>query len=158
MDFQNNRNFEYDIRGKIAAELRPYQCEGVKWLGFLAKYNLHGALCDDMGLGKTLQTLVVMQSEIAKLQEKPSLSIIVCPPTLAEHWLFEIRKYLDCEIVKAAVFRANASKNAGELAKKFNVLIVSYNNLQKSIESFAGLKFLFCVVDEAQVLKNAKTK
>jgi TATA-binding protein-associated factor len=28
--------------------------DGVRWLGFLMKYNLNAALCDDMGLGKTL--------------------------------------------------------------------------------------------------------
>ena len=43
-------------------ELRHYQEEGIKWLGFLNKYNLNGALCDDMGLGKTIQTLTVIQN------------------------------------------------------------------------------------------------
>lgn len=135
----------------------------MKWLGFLTKYNLHGALCDDMGLGKTLQALVVLQSEIARFHEKNkgnplNLSIIVCPPTLAEHWLYEIRKYLDANVVKPAIFKANSARNPAEIATKCNVLIVSYNNLQKSIDSLAGFKFLFCVVDEAQILKNPKTK
>lgn len=31
---------------KIDAELRKYQQEGVNWLAFLAKYQLHGILCD----------------------------------------------------------------------------------------------------------------
>jgi len=31
---------------KIKAELRKYQQEGVNWLAFLAKYQLHGILCD----------------------------------------------------------------------------------------------------------------
>ena len=52
--------------GQINAELRPYQIEGIKWLAFLTKYRLHGALCDDMGLGKTIQTLAILQSEIMK--------------------------------------------------------------------------------------------
>ena len=30
----------------IKAELRKYQQEGVNWLAFLAKYQLHGILCD----------------------------------------------------------------------------------------------------------------
>ena len=30
----------------IKAELRKYQQDGVNWLAFLAKYQLHGILCD----------------------------------------------------------------------------------------------------------------
>lgn len=30
----------------IKADLRPYQRDGVSWLAFLAKYQLHGILCD----------------------------------------------------------------------------------------------------------------
>ena len=30
----------------VKAELRKYQQDGVNWLAFLAKYQLHGILCD----------------------------------------------------------------------------------------------------------------
>lgn len=36
----------YVIPVSIKAELRKYQQEGVNWLAFLAKYQLHGILCD----------------------------------------------------------------------------------------------------------------
>jgi TATA-binding protein-associated factor len=36
----------YEIPVKINAELRPYQQDGVNWLAFLMKYQLHGILCD----------------------------------------------------------------------------------------------------------------
>ena len=36
----------YTIPVKINAELRTYQQDGVNWLAFLAKYQLHGILCD----------------------------------------------------------------------------------------------------------------
>jgi len=162
LDFKNNKNFEYEIKGKVNAELRPYQVEGIKWLAFLSKYNLHGALCDDMGLGKTLQTLVVLQSEIKKISDKnpknKSISLIVCPPTLTEHWLYEIKKYLDHNIMKPIIFKSNSFKNENEIFEQYNILIISYNNLQKSIEILTHINFLFCVVDEGQILKNAKTK
>lgn len=66
-DFKNIKNFEYDIVVKGNLELRSYQLEGVKWMGFLIKYMLSGALCDDMGLGKTMQTFTVMENEYMKL-------------------------------------------------------------------------------------------
>ena len=37
---------QYKIPVTIQAELRKYQQEGVNWLAFLAKYQLHGILCD----------------------------------------------------------------------------------------------------------------
>ncbi len=36
----------YDMPVKINAELRKYQQDGVNWLAFLTKYQLHGILCD----------------------------------------------------------------------------------------------------------------
>ena len=36
---------QYAIPVTIKAELRKYQQEGVNWLAFLAKYQLHGILC-----------------------------------------------------------------------------------------------------------------
>lgn len=48
---------------RIKAELRRYQQDGVNWLAFLQKFNLHGVLCDDMGLGKTLQTICVVATD-----------------------------------------------------------------------------------------------
>jgi TATA-binding protein-associated factor len=41
---------QYQIPVSINAELRKYQQDGVNWLAFLAKYQLHGILCD----GKTI--------------------------------------------------------------------------------------------------------
>lgn len=37
---------QYSIPVAVNAELRSYQQEGVNWLAFLAKYQLHGILCD----------------------------------------------------------------------------------------------------------------
>lgn len=36
----------YEVPGWISAELRSYQKDGVNWLAFLSKFNLHGILCD----------------------------------------------------------------------------------------------------------------
>ena len=38
----------YEIPVPVKAELRKYQQDGVNWLAFLAKYQLHGILCDGM--------------------------------------------------------------------------------------------------------------
>jgi len=37
---------KYTVPVTINAELRKYQQDGINWLAFLAKYQLHGILCD----------------------------------------------------------------------------------------------------------------
>lgn len=44
LDSSKLENFEIPVT--IKAELRKYQQEGVNWLAFLNKYQLHGILCD----------------------------------------------------------------------------------------------------------------
>ncbi len=39
----------YQLPIEIAADLRPYQREGISWLAFLRRSGLHGVLADDMG-------------------------------------------------------------------------------------------------------------
>src|ERR1019366_2831007 len=46
--------------GDLETILRPYQKQGVAWLGFLRENGFGGILADEMGLGKTLQTLAFL--------------------------------------------------------------------------------------------------
>ena len=39
----------YKVPTWISAELRSYQKDGVNWLAFLSRFNLHGILCDGEG-------------------------------------------------------------------------------------------------------------
>ncbi|KAJ6232251.1 tata-binding protein-associated factor [Anaeramoeba flamelloides] len=58
LDFKEIPNVK--IPFPIPIQLRHYQLEGISWVLFLNKYNLHGILADDMGLGKTVQTLMAI--------------------------------------------------------------------------------------------------
>jgi TATA-binding protein-associated factor len=44
----------FDIQVKINAELRTYQQDGINWMMFLNKYQLHGILCDGMDCGNRI--------------------------------------------------------------------------------------------------------
>jgi hypothetical protein len=48
--------------GDLETVLRPYQKQGVAWLGFLRENGFGGILADEMGLGKTLQTLAFLNT------------------------------------------------------------------------------------------------
>ena len=88
----------------IKATLRKYQQDGINWLAFLNKYNLHGILCDDMGLGKTLQAICIIASDqylrkedyakTGSVKTRPLPSLIICPPSLTGHWENEFEQFL----------------------------------------------------------------
>ncbi|KAK6437517.1 TATA-binding protein-associated factor mot1 [Oleoguttula sp. CCFEE 5521] len=158
----------FTIPVAIKATLRSYQQEGVNWLYFLNKYNLHGVLCDDMGLGKTLQTLCIVASdhhlradEFAKTQapDKQRLpSLIICPPTLTGHWKQEIRTYapfLD------AVAYAGPPGERGRVRSKLataDVVITSYEIARNDVDILLPINWNYCVLDEGHLIKNPKAK
>ncbi|KAL4065257.1 hypothetical protein J3A83DRAFT_4375778 [Scleroderma citrinum] len=158
----------YTIPVSIKAELRKYQQEGVNWLAFLAKYQLHGILCDDMGLGKTLQSICILASKYAERTKKHEEtgspdsvhlpSLIVCPPTLTGHWYYEILKYTDN--LRPILYSGSSrerSKILSKLASK-DVVITSYEVVRNDISSLEDINWLYCILDEGHVIKNAKTK
>ncbi len=158
----------FEIPVGIKATLRSYQQEGVNWLAFLNRYNLHGILCDDMGLGKTLQTLCMVASdhhlraeEFAKsgdpnFRRLPSL--IVCPPTLSGHWQQEIRQYapfLSC------VAYVGSPPIRGQYRSELNnvdIVITSYDICRNDAEVLKPINWNYCVLDEGHLIKNSKSK
>ncbi|KAG6818211.1 hypothetical protein H0H87_000116 [Tephrocybe sp. NHM501043] len=159
---------QYTVPTSIKAELRKYQQDGVNWLAFLAKYQLHGILCDDMGLGKTLQSICILagkHNERAQRHQKDQSpdsvhlpSLIICPPTLTGHWYYEILKY--AENLRPVLYTGNARERTKLLTKlkTYDVVITSYEVVRNDISNLEGVKWLYCVLDEGHVIKNAKTK
>lgn len=158
----------YDMPVKIKAELRKYQQDGVNWLAFLAKYQLHGILCDDMGLGKTLQSICILSSKhferAKKYKETQSPdavhlpSLIICPPTLTGHWYYEILKYADN--LKPIMFVGNARERQRLVPKlkKHDIVITSYEVARNEVATLEEFNWHYCILDEGHVIKNAKTK
>jgi TATA-binding protein-associated factor len=159
---------EFQLPVAIKAELRPYQQDGVNWLAFLNRYNLHGILCDDMGLGKTLQTICIVASdhhmraeEFAKtqaLEVRKVPSLIVCPPSLSGHWQQEVKQYapfLNC--VAYVGPPAERSKLQGSLADA-DIVVTSYDISRNDNEVLRAISWNYCVLDEGHLIKNPKAK
>lgn len=151
----------------IKANLRKYQQEGVNWLAFLNKYQLHGILCDDMGLGKTLQSICIVSSDhFFKNEERNSKSIefnlipslIVCPPTLSRHWQHEFSTY--APFMKTLVYVGHPSERLKlrNSFEQYDVIITSYDICRNDIEEFSKRNWNYCVLDEGHIIKNAKAK
>ena len=161
----------FAVSANISASLRPYQLEGVNWLGFLVKYRLHGILCDDMGLGKTLQTIAVMASVVVNSRQRyaaagldvdcPLPSLVVCPSTLVQHWCHEVGRF--CTQLKAVAYCGVPHARQELLAalrRTDDVLVVSYEALRNDVDKFVaeGFAWNFAVLDEGHIVKNPKSK
>ncbi|OQR81106.1 hypothetical protein THRCLA_11878, partial [Thraustotheca clavata] len=141
---------------------RPYQEHGVQWLSFLANNGLHGILADDMGLGKTLQVLASVR-HIWKEIKGPKSLLVVCPIVIMEHWKRETLRLFGSKI--HIVVCGGSSSQRRELQKKHyskkkwqcDVLITSYNYLQRDIDKFTTDEFTHCVADEAHLIRNPQS-
>ncbi|KAF2477016.1 uncharacterized protein BDR25DRAFT_208611 [Lindgomyces ingoldianus] len=158
----------FEIPVGIKATLRSYQQDGVNWLAFLNRYNLHGILCDDMGLGKTLQTLCMVASdhhmraeEYSKTQDpnyRRLPSLIVCPPTLSGHWQQEIRQY--APFLSSVAYVGSPSQRSLHRSQldKVDVVITSYEICRNDNDVLKPLSWNYCVLDEGHLIKNSKSK
>ena len=132
--------------------LRTYQQQGIQWLYDLKNMNLNGILADDMGLGKTIQVLVFYEQFVSK--DKPSL--IVCPSSLMYNWMSEIEKF---KIGVDAVCVTGPQEVRKEIIQENHELyITTYDYLRRDVELYMPMEFEYIVLDEAQFIKNPKTK
>ncbi|KAK8401952.1 hypothetical protein O3P69_001209 [Scylla paramamosain] len=158
----------------IHAELRSYQQSGVNWLAFLNQYKLHGILCDDMGLGKTLQSICILASdhyikEKARVEASegvggsdlpPIQSLVVCPPTLTGHWVYEVQKFVDCKYLNPLHYTGPPVERyrLRKFIADHNLVVASYDIVRNDIDFFSLIKWNYVILDEGHVIKNSKTK
>ncbi|GAC99874.1 hypothetical protein PHSY_007477 [Pseudozyma hubeiensis SY62] len=158
----------YQIPVKINAKLRKYQQDGVNWMAFLAKYQLHGILCDDMGLGKTLQSICILSSKHFERAEryrltqaadaKPLPSLIICPPTLTGHWCHEIKQYANnLRPLLYSGLPAERARLQGEI-HRYDAVVMSYDVVRNDIAALSQISWNYCILDEGHIIRSAKTK
>lgn len=140
------------LKDEYKSLLRMYQQQGIQWLYDLKNMNLNGILADDMGLGKTLQVLVFYEQYVSK--EKPSL--IVCPSSLMYNWMSEIEKFkID---VDAVCVTGTQDVRKDIIKENHELYITTYDYLRRDVELYMSMEFEYIVLDEAQFIKNPKTK
>eukprot|EP00041_Stephanoeca_diplocostata_P038978 m.1575863 g.1575863 ORF g.1575863 m.1575863 type:complete len:1877 (-) comp25308_c0_seq54:5766-11396(-) len=158
----------YKLPKEVSATLRSYQQDGLNWMHFLNKYQLHGVLCDDMGLGKTLQSIcIIVGSHLdraAKHRETHAPdtahlpSLVVCPSTLTDHWFYEFRKFCPSfRVLRYAGSSASARRELRAGLTKHDVVVLSYNTVRSEREYFSTVAFNYCILDEGHIIKNPKS-
>ncbi|MFY8274513.1 DEAD/DEAH box helicase [Pseudoalteromonas sp. SSDWG2] len=143
------------IPNTLQAQLRDYQADGFDWAMRLAHWGAGGCLADDMGLGKTLQALAVI---VARATKGPTL--IIAPTSVCFNWKNEAAKF--APTLKMTLFSECKTRDeqlaAISQCSAFDCLVISYQQMQRHIESLERVHWHSIVADEAQALKNPLAK
>ncbi len=154
-DLVNNikdvQNADFTLPKVLEKTMRKYQRIGFKWLKAMAICGFGGILADEMGLGKTLQVIGLLASEA---NEDKGTSIVIAPTSLVYNWYEETQKFYP----SLKVLIINGSKlERQELIKEYSnydLLITSYPLIRRDIEDYEEITFKYCILDEAQQIKN----
>jgi superfamily II DNA or RNA helicase len=171
----------------FTGELRPYQKEGLGWLGFLRKFSFGGCLADDMGLGKTVQVLALLEErrELRERQDKGELaeqpgerSPGSVQSDLAQPGATRPRPIGPSLVVmpKSLIFnwkqeaarfapRLRLLDHTGPLRQKgtrhfgeSDVILTTYGTLRRDAVDFKDVHFDYVILDEAQAIKNGTSE
>ncbi|MEM9828091.1 MAG: DEAD/DEAH box helicase, partial [Planctomycetota bacterium] len=135
----------------LDAELRDYQVEGFRWMSRLAHWGVGGILADDMGLGKTLQALAVLLDRQA---DGPSL--VIAPTSVGFNWLRETERF--APDLNPHLYRNTDRVEFLKSVGPGDLVICSYGLALRDAEALAGIEWNLLVLDEAQAIKNSRSK
>jgi len=149
---------DFEVPDELKHIMRNYQKTGYKWLKTLSMYSLGGILADDMGLGKTLQIISLVLSEKTSKNSDAKPSIVICPTSLVYNWKSEIEKFspnITTLIISGA---ANQRNELISSINNYELIFTSYDLLKRDIELYQNVEFKYCILDEAQYIKNSTTQ
>lgn len=135
----------------LDATLRDYQLDGYRWLSRLSQWGVGAVLADDMGLGKTVQALGAL---LDRAEGGPAL--VVAPTSVGENWVRETARFAPS--LTAKLYRDCDREAVIKAAGEGDLVVVSYQLLQRDAKRFASRAWHTLVLDEAQFIKNAQTK
>lgn len=137
----------------LQTQLRDYQRHGLNWLQFLRVSHFSGILADDMGLGKTVQTLAHLQYEKEQGRIKKA-SLIVAPTSLVGNWHAEAKRFTP----ELNVLIYHGSERHQDNFDDYDIVVSTYGLIHRDKDKFISYPFYYLILDEAQFIKNARTK
>lgn len=146
------KEIDYYLNDEISSVMRDYQKIGYNWFKTLSAYGFGGILADEMGLGKTIQTIAFLAAELGELP-----SLVVTPTSLIYNWEREFEKF--APRVKVLVISGDKSLREEQFQNidNYDVVLTSYPLLTKDIDMYNNVTFKYCIIDEAQKIKNYNT-
>ncbi|WP_236622295.1 DEAD/DEAH box helicase [Novipirellula maiorica] len=136
---------------KLDATLRDYQIDGYKWMRRLAEWGVGGVLADDMGLGKTLQTLAVL---LDRSETGPSL--VIAPTSVGFNWAREAGRF--APDLNVHLYRETEREEFLPSVGPGNLVVCSYGLALRDAAALAKIQWGTIVLDEAQAIKNSRSK
>ncbi|XP_017043670.1 SWI/SNF-related matrix-associated actin-dependent regulator of chromatin subfamily A-like protein 1 [Drosophila ficusphila] len=134
------------IEPKLADQLMPFQQDGVC---FSIAQKGRIMICDEMGLGKTYQSLAVAD------YFKDDWPLLICTTaSTRDTWAKHIVELLP----KVPVHYVQVLNNNQQYVGEAQVLITSYNMMERHMEKLLQRKYGFIIFDESHTLKNSKAK
>lgn len=144
-----------DLPHNLYADLRDYQRQGLNWLQFLRAYQFNGILADDMGLGKTVQTLTHLLLEQQSGRAKyPNL--VIAPTSLMSNWRNEAQRFTPD--LKVLILQGINRKQYFDQLNNYDLVLTTYPLILRDKAVYDQQKFHYLILDEAQAIKNAKSK
>src|SRR5690606_5971288 len=135
---------------------RDYQLDGFHWMQFLARHGLHGILADDMGLGKTLQTLTHILAEKKSGHSRGKPTLVIAPTSVVPNWRAEALKF--APDLRVLVLNGPERRKYFRSIPHADLVLTSFALLQRDIEKLRGYPYHLVVLDEAQHIKNPRSK
>lgn len=139
-----------EVPDDLNAKLRNYQVEGFNWLNEIANLKVGGILADEMGLGKTIQIIAFL------LSQKGKKSIVITPTSLIYNWRDEFKKFAPS--LKVGIIHGDKKNRVVMMEKDFDVIVTTYGLIKNDYEYYKEKEFDFCIIDEAQNIKNSKAQ
>ncbi|MDA0811614.1 MAG: DEAD/DEAH box helicase [Verrucomicrobia bacterium] len=140
---------------EFKGQLRPYQQEGFEWLQLLREKELGGILADDMGLGKTVQTLChLLEEKRSGRADLPCL--IVAPTSVLSNWRDEAATFAPG--LSTMILQGAKRKRYHSIMQACDLVITSYPVILRDADIFLKQRFHYIVLDEAHLIKNARSK
>ena len=146
--FDKVKSKNYEIPKDLNATLRDYQVSGFEFFKTLSDYQFGGILADEMGLGKTIQTIAFL------LSNKDKKSIVITPTALIYNWKNELEKF--APTLKVGLLHAAKSEREKILDNidNYDVILTTYTTYKNDIDKYKNISFDYCIIDEAQNIKN----
>ncbi|UJR85567.1 DEAD/DEAH box helicase [Sandaracinus amylolyticus] len=145
MERARSSDAEVELGPAWQVRLREYQREGVAWLIARSAWAPGVCLADDMGLGKTVQAIALLE---ARASLGPAL--VIAPTSVVDNWARELARFAPS--LRVRTDRDDPSMGPGD------VVLTSYDLLLRDEQRFAERSFATQVIDEAQMIKNARTQ
>lgn len=140
------------IPASLEQTLRSYQKEGFNFLVTAARYGLGGILADEMGLGKTLQMITFL------LAQEGAKSLVITPTALVYNWKNELERFAPSLKVGIVHGAKEGRYKVLEEKENYDILLTTYTTYRNDKEYYKEIVFDYCIIDEAQQIKNMNSQ